>query len=374
MLPRLEQLFKGRSVLVTGHTGFKGAWLSLWLAKLGARVHGLALTPDQGPDNLFDQARIAETLESSTILDIRQADAVKKAVDAASPQIVFHLAAQPLVRRSYVDPLETFSTNIMGTASLLEACRVSRSVKAVVCVTTDKVYHNKEWAWPYREIDALGGKDPYSASKAAAELVAHAYQTALKREGGFLLATARGGNVIGGGDWSEDRIVPDIIRALRDGQTLTLRHPKATRPWQHVLDLCLGYMMLAACLLEGRAERSLDGDAFVGAYNFGPEAQTDMPVEALVREALLAWGHPDHRIELGASAVHEAGALKLDSSKAQAELGWRPVLGFADAIEATMRWYRRYCSGAGSARGLMEEDIEMVVSALSQRNAQRSLS
>jgi CDP-glucose 4,6-dehydratase len=326
--------YRGRRVLVTGHTGFKGSWLCVWLLSLGAEVHGVALAPATDP-NLFEALGLAERMRSS-LVDIRNGSALRQIFDQTQPAIVFHLAAQPLVRKSYDDPISTFETNVLGTANLLEACRASNSVEAVVCVTTDKVYINKEWPWPYRENDQLGGLDPYSASKACAELVAYVYQRNLKRAGRPVrIATARGGNVIGGGDWSDDRIVPDIIRALTGQQTIILRNPSAVRPWQHVLELCEGYLELAARLMNG--EQGIDD-----AWNFGPYASNTVTVQRLVDAMLSVWETPNHPIEVKVSTLHEAQVLRLDISKALYRLKWRPRLDIADTLSWTAEWYKAY--------------------------------
>jgi CDP-glucose 4,6-dehydratase len=337
-------------VLVTGHTGFKGAWLTEWLKRDGAEVTGLALAPEDGPSSLFEAAHVAEGI-TSQIGDIRDWNTVRDVILAAQPEIVFHLAAQPLVRRSYRDPIETFATNVLGTAHVLEAARNCSSVRAIVCVTTDKVYDNLEWTWGYRENDRLGGKDPYSASKACAELVASSYiQTMLPLAGKIGLATARGGNVIGGGDWSEDRLIPDIIRAIRGDQPIILRNPSATRPWQHVLELVRGYLVLARKLLDGEP-------GVVGAWNFGPAHENEISVERLLGEFQRHWGQT-LSIEFEQSPLKEAHFLRLDISKARLELGWEPVLNLDDTIAMTADWYRRYLAGAGAA-ALMSEQIDL---------------
>lgn len=357
LLDEIRDAISGKTVLVTGHSGFKGGWLAFWLNRLGAHVVGVSLPPDQGPDNLFERGRIGDVCDSHW-LDIREAGELQSLFADRRPELVFHLAAQPLVRRGYHDPLLTFSTNVMGTANVLEAARQADSVRAVVCVTTDKVYDNREWAWPYRENDALGGIDPYSASKGAAELVARAYMTTLKREPvPYLMATARGGNVVGGGDWSEDRIVPDIVRSIRGNEALVLRNPEATRPWQHVLELCLGYLVLAARLSKGWSARGAGPEAFVGAYNFGPEPTNEMPVRDLVAVTLDTWGRPDHPIEITGSPLHESTYLRLDSSKAKRELGWRPLLSFDETIRITADWYRQYIQDQAAAPALLESQI-----------------
>lgn len=356
-IDELSRAYGASRVLVTGHSGFKGGWLTSWLARLGAEVAGVSLPPDQGPDNLYERGGVGDLCDSRW-QDIRDAEAIAAIIKSVRPRIIFHLAAQPLVRRSYRLPLQTFATNIMGAANVLEAARHCEDVEAIVFVTSDKVYDNKEWIWAYRENDALGGLDPYSASKSAAEIVARSYMGALRGAGeGYRLATARGGNVVGGGDWSEDRIVPDIVRALRGRDPLVLRHPQATRPWQHVLDLCAGYLQLGARLLNGVPERSIAASKFVGSYNFGPDRTNEVPVRRLAEIALAIWGKPDHPIEYGASTLHEASCLRVDSSKAQAELDWRPRLSLDDTLIWTLQWYRRYAEDPSCARALVAEQI-----------------
>lgn len=350
----------GRTIIVTGHTGFKGGWLTAWLARLGANIVGISLPPDQGEDNLFMRGRIGERCIASHLTDIRDAARMQALFAEHQPASVFHLAAQPLVRRGYQEPLMTFETNVMGTANILEAARQTASVRSVVCITTDKVYHNKEWCWPYREADEIGGIDPYSASKAGAEMVARAYMTTLQRSPEpYLMATARGGNVVGGGDWSEDRIVPDVVRAIRSGETLLLRNPQATRPWQHVLELCFGYLILAWRLESGRLRHGQTPDKFVGAYNFGPEPTGEMPVRDLVSVMLESWQRSDHPIKFSPSPLHESTYLRLDSSKAKRELGWCPLLSFQDTIRLTADWYRRYVDDKAAAPTLISEQIEI---------------
>jgi CDP-glucose 4,6-dehydratase len=340
--------FQGERVLVTGHTGFKGAWLSSWLLADGVELAGLSLAPEPDRPSLYADLDLAGRM-ASTIGDIRDYDVVQEVFATFRPTLVFHLAAQALVRRSYADPVGTFGSNVMGTVHVLEAARRCPSVKALVCVTTDKVYENREWLRGYREIDTLGGKDPYSASKAAAELAAGAYMQTLLAPDGLRMATARGGNVVGGGDWSEDRLAPDLVRSAAAGQTLVLRNPGAVRPWQHVLELVRGYLMLADRLLDGGG---------TGAWNFGPAPENEVEVGVLVEALRRRWGAgaPDIRIE--PSSLHEAGRLKLDIAKAQAGLGWKPVLGFADTIALTADWYRAYLADPSCARALVEQQIK----------------
>ncbi|MGU3406137.1 CDP-glucose 4,6-dehydratase [Methylobacterium brachiatum] len=341
--------YRDARVLVTGHTGFKGAWLVAWLLSQGAEVMGLALPPPADRPNLFVDIGLADRMRSH-FADIRDAEAVLDPVAAYRPQIIFHLAAQALVRRSYRDPLETFAVNVMGTAHVLEAARRTDSVQAVVCVTSDKCYENREWVWGYREIDPLGGEDPYSASKAAAEIVAGSYRQALLSGSHLHLATARGGNVIGGGDWSEDRLVPDLVRAIRTRSPLVLRNPGAVRPWQHVLELLHGYLLLGERLLAADASAT-------GAWNFGPARASEVPVRQLIDQSLKAWGGTPIPVQVEPSALSEAAILKLDAAKAEAELGWRPLLGFERTVRLTMDWYRGYCERPASARSLVETQI-----------------
>jgi CDP-glucose 4,6-dehydratase len=326
----------GKRVLVTGHTGFKGSWLALWLHRLGAEVHGCALPPPTST-NLFSVARVADVLRSHVIADVRDGAAVLKAVRSTDPEIVFHLAAQPLVRQSYHEPVETYATNIMGTVNLLEAVRSCKAVRAVVNVTTDKCYDNREWVWGYREGEALGGSDPYASSKACAELVTAAYRASFLAQTGVAVATARAGNVIGGGDWADDRLVPDFFRAARAGRPLEVRHAGATRPWQHVLEPLSGYLVLAERLFSADAQ-------FADAWNFGPVDEDAMPVRELLdrlvsKVAGMRWS------ETQASALHEASYLKLDSSKARSLLGWRPRWRLEDALDRTVAWDHAWRSG-----------------------------
>ncbi|MGA2847822.1 MAG: CDP-glucose 4,6-dehydratase [Terracidiphilus sp.] len=325
----------GRRVLVTGHTGFKGSWLSLWLQQRESELCGVALEPPTKV-NLFQDAKVERGMHS-VIADIRDINRLRETFAQHRPEIVFHLAAQPLVRNSYEDPLGTYSTNVMGTANLLEAVRSTDSVRAVVVITTDKCYENCEWEWPYREIDRLGGYDPYSNSKACAELVVSAYRNSFfnprnYERHGVAIASVRAGNVIGGGDWAEDRLVPDIIRAFQEGRPVRIRNPHAIRPWQHVLEPLRGYIAVAESLCE-------DGFASGEAWNFGPEQSDAQPVEKIVREMANLWGSGAQWEQEGAAQPHEANTLKLDCSKAGARLGWHPELRLTDALAMTVAWY-----------------------------------
>lgn len=325
------EFWNGRSVFVTGHTGFKGAWLSLWLQASGARVFGFALEPPTDP-SLFVATRIADGLAGHTIGDVRDAAAVAAAISAAQPEFVFHLAAQSLVRQSYVDPIETYAVNVLGTAHVLEAVRANPGARGVVNVTTDKCYRNNEWPWGYREIEPLGGHDPYSSSKACAELVTAAYRASFLAGQGIKLASARAGNVIGGGDWAADRLVPDFFRAMDRGETLKIRSPDAIRPWQHVLEPICGYLTLAERLVDDREDHA-------EAWNFGPVDEDAKPVRWILEQLGASWQVDD------GEHVHEAHYLKLDSSKARSRLGWEPKWNLAAALQATTSWHNRWRAG-----------------------------
>jgi len=334
------EFWRGKRIFLTGHTGFKGGWLSLWLTEMGAEVHGYAQLPPSEP-NLFTVASVQDRLASSTIADIRDIDAVARAMQAARPDVVFHLAAQSLVRHSYVAPVETYAINVMGAANLLEAVRQTPSVSAVVNVTTDKCYENREWVWPYRENEALGGFDPYSSSKACSELVTAAYRRSFLEPAGVHLASARAGNVIGGGDWAVDRLVPDFLRALDVGLPLVIRSPSATRPWQHVLEPLSGYLVLAEKLFT-------EGGGFAEGWNFGPEEIDARPVQWIVES--LCQRVPGASWECDASPQpHEANTLKLDSSKAKVRLGWRPRWNLHTALCMTLDWHQAWKSGGDMA-------------------------
>ncbi|MHB1323596.1 MAG: CDP-glucose 4,6-dehydratase [Coriobacteriia bacterium] len=325
--------FAGRRVLLTGHTGFKGSWLSRWLLDLGAEVTGYALEPDTTP-SLFEDLRLTDALDSR-IGDVRDARAVDDVVSEVRPDVVLHLAAQPLVRRSYAEPRYTFETNVMGTVNVLDAVRRCEETRVVVNVTTDKVYENPETGIPFAEDDALGGWDPYSASKAASEVVTSSYRRSfLRGEAGAVVASARAGNVIGGGDWANDRLVPDCARALSAGKPVLVRNPASVRPWQHVLDPLSGYLHLVASLLSH--------PQLAGAFNFGPGPSSDAEVAEVVELFVRGWGGGTWESPLSDDQPHEAGVLKLDIGKAERMLGWRPLWDLGETVERTARWYRRY--------------------------------
>lgn len=353
--------WQGRSVLVTGHTGFKGGWLATWLERLGARVHGYALDPRREP-SLFTAARVRETLASDVRADLADRDRLRAAFESARPEVVLHLAAQPLVRESYADPLGTLATNVMGTAHVLEAVRASPSVRAVVVVTTDKVYENHETARAFREDDPLGGRDPYSASKAAAEIVAASWRASFfegPSRHPARIATARAGNVIGGGDWAADRLVPDCLRAFAEGRAVTLRNPGSVRPWQHVLEPLSGYLALAEALLGAR------GADFETAWNFGPDAAGEATVGEVAQIAAACFGGAA-RVELDRSGrhPHEAGMLRLDSARARRELGWSPRWPLRRALERTVAWHEAWRAGSDMRAAVGAEIAEYESTAL----------
>jgi CDP-glucose 4,6-dehydratase len=337
-----DNAFRGRKVLVTGHTGFKGSWLAQWLLELGAEVAGVSLEAATKPA-LFDQLGLSGSL-NHLIRDVRDANAIRDVVESSRPEFVFHLAAQPLVRRSYEHPVETYATNVMGTVNLLEAVRLAGHRCVVVCVTTDKCYENREWLHAYREEDALGGHDPYSSSKGAAEIAIAAYRKSFFSSPKSIvrLASARAGNVIGGGDWAADRIVPDCIRSLQQGEAIAVRNKLATRPWQHVLEPLSGYLWLAACLDDRvRAAISTKVDS---AFNFGPSIDSNRTVANIVDEILRHWpGRWEDRSE--SQAVHEATLLNLATDKAHHVLRWSPVWSFPETVQRTVEWYRQFASG-----------------------------
>jgi CDP-glucose 4,6-dehydratase len=343
-------VWKDRSVLLTGHTGFKGGWLSLWLRELGAAVHGYSLEPPTDP-SLFNAAQIGGVLASDIRADLSDFAAVSEAVRAAQPSVVFHLAAQPLVRESYRDPLRTLRANVIGTAHVLEAARLASSVKAVIVVTTDKVYENRESHHAYRESDPLGGRDPYSASKAATELVTASYRASFfQAAGAAAVASARAGNVIGGGDWAADRLVPDCLRAFAKEQPVRLRFPHSVRPWQHVLEPLSGYLLLAERLVGP------DGARFARSWNFGPSPNEEATVGEIAEMAARFWGKGAEIIVAGSTAdPKEAALLKLDSTNARQELKWRPRWSVERALRETIDWHRHWLDGADMTEFTLEQ-------------------
>ncbi len=328
--------WQGRRVFLTGHTGFKGGWLALWLQSMGARVYGYALPPPSGPA-FFTESEVAAGLAGHTLSQLEDAAALTAALRAAQPEVVLHLAAQALVREAYANPVATYATNVMGTVHLLEGVRKTPSVRAVVNVTTDKCYENREWIWGYREDEALGGYDPYSSSKACSELVTSAYRQSFLADAGVALASARAGNVIGGGDWATDRLIPDLLSALDTGVTVDIRAPQATRPWQHVLEPLSGYLALAERLYE-------KGAPFAAAWNFGPTDDDARPVSWILEQMAsmqsgLRWRIAD------VPQPHEAHLLKLDSSKARSQLDWQPRWKLAEALQRTLQWHLAWRAG-----------------------------
>ncbi len=338
--------WRGKRVFLTGHTGFKGSWLALWLQSLGASVQGYALSPPTTPA-LFTQARVAEGMVS-TLGDIREFEAVCSSLVAFGPDIVIHMAAQPLVRYSYAEPVETYATNVMGTVHVLEAARRAGTVRAIVNVTTDKCYENREWVWGYRESEPMGGRDPYSSSKGCSELVTAAYRQSFFQQGAAL-ASARAGNVIGGGDWAADRLVPDILRGMGAGQSVLIRNPHATRPWQHVLEPLSGYLLLAQRLFT-------EGQACAEGWNFGPRDEDARPVHWIVERLVNAWGAGASWKLDDAPQPHEANFLKLDISKAASRLGWQPRWSLDTALHEIVRWHRAWLAG-DDVRALCLEQI-----------------
>jgi len=328
--------WKGKKVFLTGHTGFKGGWLSLWLVSMGAKVTGYALAPNTTP-NLSDVVAIESVIERSYIADIRDLESLQKAMSEAKPDIVIHMAAQPLVRYSYVHPVETYATNVMGTVHVLESTRSIDSVGATVIVTTDKCYENKEWVWGYRESEPMGGYDPYSNSKGCAELVTSAYRQSYFSNPSSInkVASARAGNVIGGGDWSEDRLIPDAIKAFEASKPLMIRNPLATRPWQHIFEPLSGYLMLAQALYE-------QGSAFASAWNFGPREGDNRAVQEVIDLLISYWGEAARWEKEGSEQPHEANLLKLDCSKARAQLGWIPKWDLETATKKIVQWQKAH--------------------------------
>lgn len=352
-------VYRYRNVLVTGHTGFKGSWLALWLTLLGAKVTGYALEPPTDPSH-FELLR----LDINSIMgDIRDADRVKQVFRVCRPEIVFHLAAQAIVRRSYHEPATTVASNVMGTVNVLEAARESGTVRAIVNVTSDKCYENREWPWGYREIDPLGGYDPYSASKGCSELITSSWRNSFFPPQTYgsahqtLLASGRAGNVIGGGDWAEDRLIPDMMRAVSRRERVTIRNPRAVRPWQHVLEPLSGYLLLGQRLLEGRRE-------FSEAWNFGPSEDENITVDEIVGQVKKIWPDMEHETGKTSDQPHEAGMLRLDCSKARMKLRWTPVWNGRAAVEKTVLWYRAFYE-SGAIRSY--EDLENFVAEAKNR-------
>jgi len=346
MLELSKSFWNGKRVFLTGHTGFKGGWLALWLSKMGAHVFGYSLDPGSCPC-LFDVLKLNEHLSGHFIQDIRDTEALDRAIKIAAPEIVFHLAAQPLVRVSYVSPVDTYSVNVMGTVNLLDAVRRNGEVGAVVVVTTDKCYDNQEWIWPYRETDRLGGHDPYASSKSCSELVVNAYRDSFLGSAGIHIASARAGNVIGGGDWAKDRLVPDILRAHEGGEIVSIRFPRALRPWQHVLEPLAGYLLLAQSLID-------QGPANSEAWNFGPHDIDTRSVEWVadylcsklsgMSWQMDAYQHP-----------YESSILKLDSAKAHSRLGWSPHWDLAKALDKTLEWHQAWRLGEDMALVMLDQ-------------------
>ena len=336
------QFWAGKRVFLTGHTGFKGSWLSLWLQSMGANVTGFALLPPTTP-SLFEVAHVADGMQS-IMGDVRDLVSLQKAMDDAKPEVVIHMAAQALVRHSYDNPVETYSTNVMGTVHLLEAVRGTPSVKAVVNVTSDKCYENREWVWGYRENEPMGGFDPYSNSKGCAELVTSAYRNSYfhpekYKEHGVAIATGRAGNVIGGGDWAEDRLIPDVMRAIAQGRPVRIRNPHSTRPWQHVLEPLSGYLLLAQGLFE-------QGSAFAEGWNFGPNDDDTRPVSWVLEQLIQSWGDGVSWSHDEGKHPHESHCLKLDCAKAKSRLGWQPKWHLKTALDKVVDWQKQYVQGA----------------------------
>lgn len=351
LLGMTPDFWRGKSVLITGHTGFKGGWLSLWLQRLGAHVYGYSLPAATQP-SLFNVARIAEGMVHAEG-DIRDQSSLRSFMSSHKPEIIFHLAAQALVKQGYLDPVETMTTNVMGTVNLLESIRNTPSVKAVVVVTSDKCYENREWIWPYRENEAMGGHDPYSASKACTEIVTASWRASFLAELSVSVATARAGNVIGGGDWSVNRLVPDALRAWQRGGSLLVRQPQAVRPWQHVLEPLAGYLLLAERLYEGKCAE---------AWNFGPSDLDMHSVGTLLDRLAALWGRSATWQVDSQQHPHEAGLLRLDSSKARIQLGWQTQFNIDQALERVSAWHRKWMAG-DDMRGVTLDQIEQYMAA-----------
>lgn len=343
-----SNFWKGKKIFLTGHTGFKGSWMSLWLNTLGAEVQGYSLEPEK-PISLFSEAQIDKDMRS-TIGDIRDLDNLSKEIILFKPEIIVHMAAQPLVRASYIDPIKTYSTNVMGTANLLEASKKCSSIKTILNITTDKCYENKELDKSYREIDRLGGFDPYSSSKACSELVTSAYRNSFFLESDVSIATARAGNVIGGGDWSQDRLIPDILGSFASNKKVYIRYPNAIRPWQHVLESISGYLTLIERLYD-------DGHKYSGSWNFGPNEKDAQSVEYIANKMVALWGN-DSSWELDSSSnPHEAGYLKLDITKSKELLSWNPKWNLDQALDKVISWHQKWLE-TSDAKSICLNQIE----------------
>ena len=347
---RLDRFYVGKRVIVTGHTGFKGSWLCAWLKRMGASVTGISLAPDPGRPNHFELAGIEEGM-TSIIHDIRDGGGVIRAFAQHEPEIVFHLAAQALVRRSYRDPVTTYGTNVMGSVHVLEACRQCASVRSVVNVTSDKCYENQEWEWGYRERDRMGGRDPYSSSKSCAELATTAYLRSFFENSGCGLSSARAGNVVGGGDWSEDRLIPDIVTGFTARCPVIIRNPTAVRPWQHVLEPLFGYLALAMALHEDPAR-------FAGPWNFGPLPGDSMTVLEVAELAAELWGDGRFACQAEKEAPHEAKSLRLDCTKALNHLPWQPLLSTREALTMAINWYKMYYACTDTPAAITQRQID----------------
>lgn len=343
----MRDFYKNKKVFITGHTGFKGSWLTLWLTMMGAKVLGYALDPNTDP-SLFNVLNLHKDIDH-VIGDIRNFEKLREVITEFKPEIVFHLAAQPLVRLSYKEPRLTYETNVMGTVNLLEAIRQTKSVRAVLNVTSDKCYENKEWVWGYREIDPMGGYDPYSSSKGCSELITAAYRNSYFKNSETAIASARAGNVIGGGDWAEDRLIPDIVRSLSQGKQIIIRNPKATRPWQHVLEPLSGYLLLGKLLYE-------KGQEFAEAWNFGPSDSSTMTVEEIVKKSIEIWGSGSYIVN-SSERPHEANLLKLDVSKSFMRFRWSPQLDYSQTLQKTISWYREHYESSPEIARLSKRQI-----------------
>lgn len=343
----MRDFYKNKKVFITGHTGFKGSWLTLWLTMMGAKVLGYALEPNTDP-SLFNVLNLHKDIDH-IIGDIRDFEKLREIITEFKPEIVFHLAAQPLVRLSYREPRLTYETNVMGTVNLLEAIRQTKSIRAVVNVTSDKCYENKEWVWGYRENDPMGGYDPYSSSKGCSELITAAYRNSYFKNTETAIASARAGNVIGGGDWAEDRLIPDIVRSLSKGKQIIIRSPKATRPWQHVLEPLSGYLLLGRLLYE-------KGQEFAEAWNFGPNDSCMMTVEEIVKKSIEIWGSGSYVVD-SSEQPHEANLLKLDVSKSFMRIKWTSKLNCSETLLDTFGWYKEYYETASEVHGTSRKQI-----------------